>query len=452
MVWVFQTVRDCQTMNRPYTSVAYLFRQGTAKTLSRVNYGLKTSSVLVFVNVLSSGIGSLTTLKIANVLGKTHFGEMGFAYVIGGFIATLVIFGQDRTLVRELVHRPEERATMVFAAFFLNLILFAFSVGALALARMIGYEKYLGLPVMILATTVAMQSLDIRSIYDVSGRISRHSVHYLVQRSVYFAFIWSSVTWLPIQLTLMTIASSQLFAILFGLALQYRWAWKNILAKETFPSMGSLIRMSLHLLNQNLWVFIASVAAIALPSLNQVVLRRTVGLDALGGYFACWQIAGLAMLIATQVSRIGVPAIARYTVPGRIDKAGCKKVLVLYGTAMGAFGLVIAFPLVMAPEIVLSLLFSQEYRTEVLIMQIMGVYIFVYFIGIVASQFVLSLKKERMYLFSIVVAGVLNVGLCFYFIPTYKGGGAAFSLLASHGIAIALYCLSLLLFFVHRDN
>jgi O-antigen/teichoic acid export membrane protein len=55
-------------------------------------------SVLVIVNFTVAGIGFLTTVKIANTLGKETFGLLAYGLAVSAYGIAFIRFGQDKHL------------------------------------------------------------------------------------------------------------------------------------------------------------------------------------------------------------------------------------------------------------------------------------------------------------------------------------------------------------------
>ena len=65
---------------------------------------LRIFSVLVLVNFILMGLGFITRVKIANVLGKADFGLFVYGVTLGTFGGVIIRYGMDKTLVRDLIH------------------------------------------------------------------------------------------------------------------------------------------------------------------------------------------------------------------------------------------------------------------------------------------------------------------------------------------------------------
>ncbi|MCK4825920.1 oligosaccharide flippase family protein, partial [bacterium] len=80
----------------------------------------------MLVNFILMGLGFVTRVKIANVLGREGFGLLAYALALGTFGGVVVRFGMDRTLVRDLVHHRDRFGELVAGSLMLRGIMFAF--------------------------------------------------------------------------------------------------------------------------------------------------------------------------------------------------------------------------------------------------------------------------------------------------------------------------------------
>jgi O-antigen/teichoic acid export membrane protein len=179
-------------------------------------------------------------------------------------------------------------------------------------------------------------------------------------------------------------------------------------------------------------------------------LKLYEGKESLGGYAAAWQIITIAVLFLNQVARIGNPATARITKPG-IDKTNRIKFLIKYSAVM----FLVVFPVCLAtiifPEMILRLIYKPGYASAAGALRIMGIYMTVYSLGVVASQYIVSARMEKVYFTSVIVGGILSVLLCLFLIPNLGGMGAALSLLIAHGISMGLYWVAMILHVRNRE-
>jgi O-antigen/teichoic acid export membrane protein len=396
---------------------------------------LQNLSVLVLVNFLVAGVGFVTQIEIANTLGRDGFGLLAYGLAIATYCGAVIRFGLDRTLVRDLVHYPERFGELVSASLMLRWILLAAVVAGLVVWKLVvgsGSDVSWGLLLVIIANS--MMSMDLQPVYDSWRAMSRHAIYNLVQRGLYFAGIWALIVMAPGKLTILSIGVATVGSVVCYLILQHAWA----MARMTLPTTrAAVFKAAIGMARGNLTVWLATLGGLSFGSLNQLVLKHYGGTTELGGYAAAWQMVSLAMMLLNQVGRVGNPKTAWVTreVAQQTERS---RFLVKYSAVMVLTALPVSLAAICCPSLVMRTLFRPEFVSAATALRIMGVFMLIYAVGVVASQFIVSMRLERAYLASVAVGGILSVAACILFIPAMGANGAALALVLSTAAAIAL--------------
>lgn len=402
---------------------------------------LKNVSVLLFVNFAVAGVGFITQLKIANIFGREEFGLIAYGMAIAAYGAVMVRFGMDRTLVRDLTHFPGRFTATVKASLALRFALLALVIAAIIawkLASPTESDLTWGVVLIIIANTG--MSVDLQGVFDSWHKMTRHALFNLLQRGLYFAVIWTLLFTAPDLLSVFTVGVASLVSVTVYLALQYIWVMRRL---PSINTKEKLISMALKLAQGNIVVWGAALVGLSFGSFNQLVLKHYQGSAELGGYAAAWMIVSLSTMLLTQVARVGNPATARITA-GTATKGQCIRFLLKYTALMGGIILPVALPAIIAPSAILQALFRPEYVAAAPALRVLGIYVIIFSIGLVASQYVVSARMERIYLGSVIVGGVVSILASFILIPKMGSLGAAIALLISHGTSISLYWISII--------
>lgn len=397
--------------------------------------------VLVLVNFFIAGFGFLTRVKIANILGREGFGLLAYALALGSYGAVIVGFGLDRTLVRDLIHYPRHFGQLVAGSLVLRGLLLVVVILALVSWKLTFANSELSWGVIAVIVGTSLMALDLQAVYDSWQKMSRHAVYNLVQRCCYYVLIWTVILFFPGKLSIGLIGGGTMASIVLYLFIQQRWAFKRI---EFYKAKESLAKVAIKLGFANLMVWAAAIGCLSFGVLNQLVLKSFSGTAALGGYAAVWQIVAIAMLLLNQVARIGKPATARITREGTNRKTR-RRFLVKYSTVMLAVASPIAIGAMLWPDVIIGILFCPEYAPAAGTLRILGIYIVLFSLGLVASQYVIAARMEKVYFASVIVGGVLSALFCLFLIPELGGMGAAISLLIAHGMSIGLYWITTIL-------
>ena len=392
--------------------------------------------LLFLVNGLMGVVGVATRIMIANSLGLTDFGVIAYALAIGSCGATVIRFGRDKTLMRDLIHYPEEYNYHLASSVILNLGLVLVGCVALFLyALCFGHGMPLG--AWLIIVSASLLSVNMQPVFDSWNRMGEHAVYTAINGTISNGPIWLIYLVAPQWLSVTLVGVAMLWGVAIALSLEYREVVKRtqlvVFTRRSLLGAAEMFRA-------NISVALASCAAVMFGPVIQIILRVLKGPAELGVYAVGAQFVFFALFILSQIARIGNPAIARITkqgVPLR-EKRGVlqKYILVLL---LGA--LPIALPSILVPDLITRTLFKPEYASAAGVLPILGVYVLVLAIGVAAAQFVVSSRYEKSYLAAVVAGNATGLVLCAVLIPVRGAVGAAWVLLLSHSTSMLIYCL-----------
>lgn len=397
-------------------------------------------SVLVIINLTAAGLGFITRVKIANTLGKADFGLFAYAFAIAAYGGAIIQFGLGKTLVRDLIHFPKRQSQLVASSLLLRGFLFFLVTLALLIWKFFSPAvSDLTWGVVLVVLGQSMLGLELKSVYDSWGRMSRHAVYNLMQRCTYFAAVWLMIILAPKSFSVFWLGIFTIAAMSFYMVLQCNWAFNRIdfggISKSIFSATLALAR-------GNLVIWFSTLGALSFGVVNQLILKFYGGKESLGGYVAAWQIATLAMLFLGQVARIGNPATARITRPG-ISKRDKIKFLIKYSAVMFLVVCPVCLAAIIFPEFILRLIYKPEYASGAGALRVMGFYLLVFSIAVVAAQYLVSSRQEKLYLRNVIIGGLVSVAFSFILIPKLEGLGAILSLLIAHSLLVMMNWLGI---------
>lgn len=435
-----EELTQAETIDRPWNPA-----RGPLGKLKHIFISHKASLqnlfALVIINFMVAGLGFLTRVKIANVLGKEGFGLLAYGLALGSYGAVIVRFGLERTLVRDLIHYPRRFGQLVAGSLVLRGLLLVVVILALVSWKLTFASSELSWGVIAVVLGTSLMALDLQAVYDSWQKMSRHAVYNLVQRCCYYALIWAVILFFPDKLSIGLIGGGTMASVALHLFMQQHWAFRRI---EFYKVKESLTKTAIKLGLANLLVWAATIGCLSFGVLNQLVLKSFKGTAELGGYAAAWQIVIGAMLLLNQVARIGKPATARVTREGT-NRNTRRRFLLKYSAVMLVTASPISLGAILWPDVILKVLFRPEYAPAAGALRVLGIYIVLFSLGLVASQYVIAARMEKVYFASVIVGGVLSVLFCLFLIPKLGGIGAAISLLIAHGISMGLYWVAMIL-------
>jgi len=390
------------------------------------------------------GAGFFTRVKIANVLGRELFGEFTYALAIGSFVNVFVSFGIDKTLVRDLVHLPENFDELAIGSIIIRFINFSLIVLPLMILWHLKAPEEISFGILLIVLSFGILPLHLQAVFDVLGKIKLHAYFNLIQRSTYYCLIWLMILFLPNFFNLIYIGIISVLASILFFVFQIWWFYHNIDIGEKITR--SVCKILGFLYKRNALIFFTSIVGLVLGYSNQIILKKMCGSAELGGYGVAWQIVTLANILIMQVVRIGRPKTAEIT-KSEVARNHKIKFLLKYSLLMLLLGFLIGLPAVIFPRNIISLLFDQQYLFAVNILRVMGAYVTIIAIEPVMSQYIIFSGMEKLYFVSSAISGVLSVCLCVLLIPSLAGYGAALSLLIAQFCALLIMvigiCISL---------
>ena len=391
----------------------------------------KNMIMLVMLNGLIGVFGIATQILITNGLGRETFGEYAFYAALGAYGASLVRFGRDRTMIRDIVHCPERFEDIVGGTVILSLILATlFFIGLWICGTISGMSMPVALWLVVLGCILV--SFDLQPIYDSWHRMGLHAVFALYQRVFEYAPLWIIILVCPWFFNIPVIALFTISASLLILSYQYR----GVLAATHLRVFNrqNLIA-AWHQFFANFEIALGTFLGLFFGPTTRVFLKHSWDSSEVGIFSATFQILLIVVFLFTQISRISRPAMARVTIPG-VEQRKKRKVVFLYTLIMLAVSLPFAMPMIFFPKQITALVFIPEYSRVAEILPVLGVYKIVTATGSVLNQYIQAARYDRLYLFGIAAGAALCIVLGFTMIPAYGASGAAWTLLLSHGLLV----------------
>lgn len=389
---------------------------------------------LVGINLFIAGLSFVTTIFIANTLGKETFGDFSYAVAIGTYGLMFVQFGLEKSLVRFLVHYPMRFGELLKASLLLRSLLFFLFVLFFAIALLLCHHRLgfsWGIVIVIFATT--FQAFQLSGVYDAWKKMKQHAVYVLVERCTYFALIWCVILFPFFPLSIELIGVCMITSIIIGFYLQYRWALPRI----DFKSIQGIWPSTFFIIRSNIFIWFAVLSGLSIDYMTQIILKWHSGSSVLGEYSVAWKIMSLATLFLGQAARIGSEAMARHTRPD-IAVNERFRFLMKYVVMMAVLGLLIGLPCLLFSPYILKV-FRPEYASAAETLRLFGLYPFLFGPYLAVLQYAISSGLQITYFTLITVAGLLSIGLNLWLIPQMQSKGAVISVIISLAVALILF-------------
>ncbi|AGF78364.1 membrane protein involved in the export of O-antigen and teichoic acid [Desulfocapsa sulfexigens DSM 10523] len=413
------------------------------KTLFKTQRGrLNNLSILLFSNIYMAGLGFVTTIKIANALGAAKFGELTYAIAVGTILAANIRFGMDRSLIRDLTHYPGRfNETLTVSLLIRGLLFCLCSITLLILVTLPDSILNISWGMFWICIATMLSPLQIANVFDVWECQGRHAIYSCAERTIYFILIWTVLFLEPARLNLELIGGALTIAVLFFLILQYHYAWKRLTPNLKGMSIKHTKKSIFALLSSNKWLWMASLATLALTALNSIALKHAAGFSDLGVYGASFQLLSIGTLLLKNIARIGRPILARQTTPGSISGRGIIHFLVIYLAFAILAVSIIALPAIVIPKKILLTFFIPEYANGYWVLRLFGICLLAYVFDILLGQFIILLRIDKVFFSARLAAGMVSLTACLILAPHFGATGAAIALLAGEVILATVYIL-----------
>lgn len=410
-------------------------RWGALRTMLRTTRPLAQRFLLLSVlNFLAAGVFFLTQTTIANAIGRTQFGIVAYGIALGVYGQCFVDYGQERTLVRDLVQHPDRFSPLVIRSLWFRVTLLGLLISGLLAAHLVNPTAVSG-GIIIIVVAYALKSLDLQAAYDSLQAMGRHAAYLVVQRALYAALIVMVLWRKPVPITVTVVGVALLLSQLVYLVIQYRWVFRRITRQVAqLVSLRTLWDQA----RNGAWICVSMLLYLTLHSLTQILLQHYAGPRELGGYAAAWQITMFAVLLIQFAVRIGGPRMAEIT-QDTVGYTRQLRFLLTYGSVIVLLVLPITGVLLWGAEWVLGLCYSAEYRGAAAILHPMGIYTLLLAPGVVLEQFIIAAHIERAFFLAMLCSGLVCVGLNILVIPRMGGYGAGWVLVLAYSTALAVY-------------
>lgn len=392
------------------------------------------------INYLQSAVSFISTLLLARSISQTEFGYLSYGLVFANSISTMMQFGTERTLVRDLVQQKEPDVFLWSAAW----IWFVFgSIISLAITAWSFFFSDMGLHVAIIVTlcTITGFTRGMSPIpwFDYKGKANYQSLILLADRSLFLIACIILLFFFRNGQVVLWICIIQLLIRFFTLA----WEWKYV-TKTAQVKLRPVFAVIKKVITSNTLVWVASLSSILIFQVNQLILDDKCGPAEMAVYGIAMQIMTILRLLQMQLARILSPSIANISRKPYENSTVIRKKLIQYcGVNFFASSTIIIPVYFLAPWFI-KVFIGKEYVASLAVLNILYIWALVSAVGIIINQFLISLHLQSYLFITSAGSGILAVILAYIFIDPFKAQGAAFSMLAAHLFSAVLQMIFIL--------
>jgi len=379
--------------------------------------------------VLRMGIALVIGIWLARYLGPGQFGLLSYALAFVSLFSALSSLGLDDILVRDIVHRPEDKDEILGTALVLKLIggaiAFLAAVGTvLALRPGDGLSLWL---VGVVALGAVFQAFNVIEFWFHSQVQARYAV---IAKSVAFLFCsLGKIALILASAPLLAFAWIALLEVILGAAglivayqgrgqrLQY---WSGSLQKAA------------GLLKDSWPLMLSGMVIMVYLRIDQVMLGEMAGNEEVGIYSVAVRLAEVWYFIPSAIYWSLFPGIVE--AKALSDELFYERLQKLYNlAALSAYAVIL--PVMLLAQWLVPTLFGEAYARAGLMLAVLVWSNLFTSLEMARSGFLTAMNWTRLYFLAVSLGCILNVALNYVLIPRYGGMGAVVASVVAYWFA-----------------
>jgi len=390
----------------------------------RLKYILTFSSL----NYLQAGISFLVSIFLARELGKEDFGYFSYGMIFANTISTLMQFGTDQTLVRDLVQLNKPSLVISSAAWIW------FGMGSLIVAGVtcwafffsgLGYSTSL---IVVLCSFLGFtRGMTPAPWFDFKGKANYQSLIILADRLFFLVSAVIIIFYIRNEKVIINVALAQLVCRIATLLAEWLYVVKT--ATLIKAPVYSFIKK---LMKSNSWVWFAAIGNLLASQVNQLILDHKFGKEELALYGFAFQVMMVIRLLQLQVLRLLTPSIAAITKSQAANPVKIKKALFKFCLTTLLLSLCIILPAYFIAPYLIGNFINKDFLAALPVLNIFYLWAMVFGVAIIINQFLIGFQLQRFYFICTTTFGLISLLLAWIFIDKYKAPGAALSVLVTH--------------------
>ncbi|MFE4107907.1 flippase [Almyronema epifaneia] len=366
---------------------------------------------------------------MARYLGPQNFGVYNYSLAIISLFSAFTNLGLSGIVVRDLVRNQQRELEILGSTLFLKIV--AGLIGTLAILIFASVANFqtvvVKLALSILSLSLTFQAFDTIDLYFQSKIRSKYTVIIKVIIIAVSSIVKIALIALNASvLAFAAIASGEFAFTALGLALIYQ---AN--EKQLFQWKFNL-KTAKSLLSQSWPLIISQMGVVIYFKVDQIMIQNFLNLESVGIYSAAVRLSESCYFLPGLVMASLFPSILQSK---HISESAYIQNFQKSYNLMAAIAYAIIILGIFSSNILVSLLYGEDYQEAGLILSIHLTSSLFIFLGAVLSKWLIS---EELIFFSLTRHGAgacMNLLLNLFFIPAYGILGAAIATVLSYGVA-----------------
>jgi PST family polysaccharide transporter len=382
------------------------------------------SGWLVGDKLLRLFIGLFITAWVARYLGPEQYGKLAYVITFLAIFQAFSLLGLDSIVVRNIAQSPTDANQILGTTLRVRLVAATLSFVVACTSIYFIYPKKIEfqLLVFLVGFGIIFQTADIVDLWFQSQSQSRRTVitkaiSYAIAAAVKVVLIFQSA---PLWLFAAAIGGETALSAI-GLYISYKkypviksWVWDSSLAKK-------MLRESFPLL-------ISGISIIIYMKSSQLIINERLGSTAVGIYATAQMLSELWYFLPLTLAISVAPILARKkTESEKSYNNALQNIFVL----MWFISISISVGISIFSELIVTILFGEEYLTAASVLSIHIFTLIPVCIGVTQSLWLINENKSYLALYQSMAGAISSLGLNVFLISKYGIEGGAFATIIS---------------------
>lgn len=389
---------------------------------------------LMAERVVRLGFALLISILLARHIGPERFGILQYALSLVGLFSLISTLGLDAIVVRELVKRPDDTASLLGTAFILKVFGTLLTFGALAIAiSLINVQHNELVLVLFIALGIVPQLFKVIDYYFQAKVLVKYNSYSYITASIggFFLILVGIIINASLSYFAAQLLCESLFAAI-GLSIFYQYYEGSIRSWRFNRELAiSLIKES--------WPLLFSMALVSVyVNTDKLMIRYFLGDEATGIYAVAAKLSEGWYFIPSVIVSSLFPAIIKAR---QSDVAHYHKRIQNLYDLMVLIAVFIAIPMTFISTWLVTWLYGIAYQNAGPILMIhiwSGIFVF---LGVASGRWMIIEGYTKKLFFRTLLAVFVNICMNFLLIPAYNIKGAALATLIAQIMIVIIFDL-----------
>lgn len=370
---------------------------------------------------------------LADTMSTLQYGLFATGLLVGNVMQVILVFGTDRTLVRDLVQSDEPSQVFVDSVALRLILVMVLLPICLVSFVLTAESKQAAWTLVFGGSYGALLALTPMGWYDSRKKMHVQTFLTFIEKLIFAGIVAGAVIIAGVMISPVFAAGALFVAALVTILLQWLLIVKEV--RSFRPQIG-FRREVHHQFKENLPVSIAAMGNLGMTHANQFILLSLAGKASLAHYSIPFGFVRVVRLFLAQYVRIFAPEIAAMTTDENIQTGAAQKCFLRHifisFVAATAIGVAVFFAGRFA-----ILNYLPKYKPSIPILMALSLWCSVMGPAMVINRFLLCVRLEKYFFYSAVIFGLFAIALGCVLIPWLHGVGAALTLVISHALSAA---------------